>query len=151
MVAPGREPRPGRPLTGGPGHRAESMEYSHRDRRAHRTVGRGFFLTVAAVAALTLAALVLPGPILGVIAVGSLAATGAVALAWGDRVVTDYATDLREVRDGTIADGFVRTEVESHVGLERTIGRPSERSPHARRRRRGPETAPGYAPAGKVP
>ncbi len=78
-------------------------------------------------------ALLAPGTAAPAAAIAGLAGTGAVYLGWGDRLLREYDQDLRTVRTGAAASGFVRVEVGSEVGLEREVGRPTGRSPHSRR------------------
>ncbi|MGD0249805.1 MAG: hypothetical protein ABSB97_02795 [Thermoplasmata archaeon] len=111
------------------------MEYSHRDRRAHRDVARGFAITATTVTGSTLFALFAPWALSGVLAVIALAMAGVGFVAWGERLLAEYVRDLRI---GTTSDGFVRVEVRSLVELERSVGRPTERSPHSRTRSHGP-------------
>lgn len=89
----------------------------------------------AAVLALSAVVLVAPPAWLGILGIGGLIVTGAATVVWSQRVLTEYTRDLRAVRDGVVPDGFLRAEAASSVGLERTVGRPTERSPHFRRRR----------------
>jgi hypothetical protein len=121
------------------------MDYSHRDRRAHRTVARAFAVLFAFVVALTIVALLVPGTVPGLASFASLVLAGFGAVLWGDRVAAEYGEDLRTVGNGTAVDRFVRLEVASRVGLERVIGRPSERSPHSRRRPGSPGSGGGAA------
>ncbi len=89
---------------------------------------------VAAVVALTGVGLGVPFPFIGLAAVVALGALGVAYVGWSDGMLSSYATDLRLSREGGETDGFVRAEVGSSVGLERDVGRPTEVSPHARRR-----------------
>ena len=111
------------------------MGFSHHDRRVHRLVTRRLGLLAGLVVTLVLIALVAPFALAGTLAVVALAALGLTYVAWSDRLLARYAAQLRSVREGTVTDGFLRAEALSSVGLERTLGRPSERSPHTRRRR----------------
>jgi hypothetical protein len=112
-------------------------EFSHRDRRVHRTIARSLAFVSLTVVALAVFAMVVPWPVAGIAGVVALALSGAVYIAWSERVVAEYARDLRSVADGFPMDGFRRVEAGSSVGLERVIGRPSERSPHS-----GPRSRP---------
>lgn len=109
--------------------------YSHRDRRAHRTIWRGLGVVGAAVIALSAWVLAAPRAGWGMLGVGGLIVTGGAYVVWSQRLLSEYARDLRAMRDGVVSDGFLRAELGSSVGLDRTIGRPTERSPNARRRR----------------
>ncbi|HXY46826.1 MAG TPA: hypothetical protein VEK13_02870 [Thermoplasmata archaeon] len=111
------------------------IPYSHRDRRAHRTIWRGLGAVGAAVVALSVFVLAAPRAGWGILGVGGLIITGATYVVWSEGVLSGYAKDLRALRDGTASDGFLRAEAGSSVGLDRTVGRPTERSPHVRRRR----------------
>lgn len=110
--------------------------YSHRDRRAQRTVARGLATFSAVVLVLAALAMLAPGAWWGPLGVVALAASGAVYLFWSQRLVSEYARDIRVVHDGSIENGFLRAEAGSIVGLDRPVGRPSERSPHVRLRPR---------------
>lgn len=111
--------------------------FSHRDRRMHRTVARGFAAVCVAVTTLTLFVLAVRGALWETLGVVALAASGGVYLLWSQRVLSDYSGDLRTVGEGSDEGGFLRAETAGHVGLSRSVGRPSERSPHVRRRPRG--------------
>jgi hypothetical protein len=124
------------------------MAYSHRDRRAHREVFRDFEIVVGAGLALGVLCLLTPWTAVGVGALLGLAVLGVVYVLRADRLLTVYSRDLERVRSGTEGSGFVRAEVASEVGLERTIGRPSSASPH---RRRAPITPGGRGDAGVPP
>jgi len=108
--------------------------YSHRDRRAHRTIGKALAVLTGAVGSLVTLAVLAPGSEAPTGAILGLCVVGAVYLGWGDRLLRDYARDLRAVRDGSQRSGFVRAEVVSQVGLARDVGRPTGRSPHSRSR-----------------
>ncbi len=112
------------------------MAFSHRDRRAHRNVTRGFVALAATVAVLTVVVLALPVRPAELVAVGALVLAGAAYLIASSRFLDRYSDDLRRVRDGAAADGFLRAEAGSSVGLDRSVGRPSTRSPHSRVRPR---------------
>jgi len=73
-------------------------EYSPRDHRAHRDLGRGFVALAAVTVGLILLALVVPWPWVAIAAVLTLAAVGAVSVAWSDRLLARYVEDLREAR-----------------------------------------------------
>jgi hypothetical protein len=102
-------------------------------------------LTGAGGALITLA-LLAPGVVAPAAAIAGLAATGAIYLGWGDRLLREYDQDLRSVRAGAAASGFVRVEVGSEVGLEREVGSPTGRSPHSRR-----HPAAGVLPRARPP
>ena len=108
------------------------MSFSHRDRRAHRTVWR--VLAGVCGGGLALGALAFYGPdaALGLAALCGLAALGWAAMLAGERAVSEYGHDLRTVLESDAERGFVHAEVRSDVGLEREVGRPSGRSPHVR-------------------
>jgi hypothetical protein len=110
------------------------IEYSHRDHRAHRDVGRGFSTLAAAVLALTAVALGVPYAVVGLAAVVGLGVVGVGYLAWSERMLARYSSDLRLSRDRTRTDGFLRAEMANPVGLPRVAGGGAPLSPHARRR-----------------
>ena len=111
------------------------MAFSHRDRRAHRSVGRALAAVLGLVVGLVLVALEMPYDAVGLAAVGGLSAVGLGYLIWSERLLSRYSADLRGVLEGISDSGFVRAEVGTAVGLERAVGSPAGRSPH---RRRGP-------------
>ncbi|MGP8071976.1 MAG: hypothetical protein ACLPZM_02465 [Thermoplasmata archaeon] len=108
------------------------MSFSHRDRRAHRTLWR--ILGGVGAGTLVLCGLAMFGPdvAFGLGALVGLAVLGWVGMAEGEEAVREYDHDLRSVTAGSDGDGFVRAEVRSDVGLERPIGFPAVRSPHTR-------------------
>lgn len=108
--------------------------FSHRDRRAHRTVTRALLAVGGAVAGLTIAALTLPIETVALAAVGALLVLGFAYIGWSDRFLAEYIHDLRSVREGSLVRGFARAEVGTSVGLERELVRPTSPSPHTRRR-----------------
>jgi hypothetical protein len=116
------------------------MEYSHRDRRAHRDVARGLAAAAAVVAGFTLFDLLTPWALSGVLAVIVLALVGVGFVVWGERLLEEYVRDLQSASRDARGDGFARAEVVNLVGLERPIGLPTERSPHSRRRPLGSGT-----------
>ena len=109
------------------------MPFSHRDRRAHRTVNRGFAWIAGTVTALTLLAIALPGS-WGILCVGALAVSGAGYLLWSGPVISEYVSDLKASATTSPDRSFRRAESEGLLGLERTVGRPTERSPNTRSR-----------------
>lgn len=131
-------------------------DYTHRDRRAHRDVRRAFWSVVGASLGLTSLAMLVPLPLIGLGAVVALGILGAVCMAWSERVLGSYTNDLRRALEGGEVDGFVRVEVRSTVGLDRTVGGRTSPSPHSRRRPRGtseddPErTAPAPSDRGQA-
>ena len=108
------------------------MAYSHRDRRAHRTVQRGLAALTVTTFLLVLAALLVPVAWVGLLAVVTLGIAGLLAVAWGHLVVAEYSTDLRRYREGAPMDGFARAELSSRFELDRPAGPPSGPSPHRR-------------------
>jgi hypothetical protein len=106
--------------------------YSHRDRRVHRTIARSLATVSALVAALATLSIFSPDSVVGVTGIVALAILGAAYLYWSERVVAEYARDLRAIRDGSTDDGFLRVEMGSAIALDRAVGRPTERSPHVR-------------------
>jgi len=108
-------------------------DFTHRDRRAHREVGRVFWTVVGVSAGLTGLALAIPLSLVGIATVVALGVVGAACVAWSDRLLSRYAVDLAEVREGRAADGFVRAEARTPVGLDREAGVLRSPSPHTRR------------------
>jgi len=104
-----------------------SSPYSHRDRRAYRTVWRALGALAGTGGALIILALLAPGSVAPAAAIAGLLGAGAAYLGWGDRLLGEYDQDLRSVRTGAAASGFVRVEVGSGVGLEREVGSPTGR------------------------
>jgi hypothetical protein len=129
------------------------MEYTHRDRRAQREVGRAFFGMVGLTLALIGFALGVPIWFAGPVAVVALGILGVAYIGWSDSLLQRYADDLRTELDGRSADGLLRAELRSPVGLSRNVGRPTGRSPHVRRR--APESSgsreEGRADEGRYP
>lgn len=109
------------------------IEYTHRDRRAQRDVSRAFLTVVGLVVALIGFALAVPLEFSGVVAVVALGILGVAYIGWSDRLVHGYTRDLRSEREGESSKGVLRAELRSSVGLDRDVGRPTERSPHVRR------------------
>jgi len=109
-------------------------DYTHRDRRAHRDVGRGFWAVVGISVGLTGIAIVVPISYVGLAVVVALGVLGAAYVGYSDRLLASYGSDLRQVRDGSVSDGFLRAEVGSPVGLDRDGTSPMSLSPHARGR-----------------
>jgi hypothetical protein len=110
------------------------MEYSHRDRRAHKDVGRAVGTMVGAILLLIGIGLVVPLPFVGIAAVVALGVLGAAYLVWSEGMLASYSSDLRLALEGGETDGFTRVEVTTTVGLERDVGQPTSLSPHSRRR-----------------
>jgi len=113
------------------------MDYTHRDRRAQRTVTRAFVSVVGGTAGLIGLALVVPVDVAGLAGVLALAGLGAAYVGWSERLVAKYAEDLRAGAEGSAGAGLLRVEMHTRVGLEREVVRPTARSPHARRRSPG--------------
>lgn len=95
---------------------------------------------VGAIVALVGFALGVPFGFAGLVSVVALGALGMGYIGWSDRFLEEYAADLRTGADGSGTDGFLRVELHTPVGLDREIGRPTARSPHARRRAPGSST-----------
>jgi len=112
-------------------------DFTHRDRRAHRDVGRAFWTVVGVSLGLTGLALGVPLPYVGLAAVVALGVVGAAYLGWAERFLTSYGADLRRAWEGSEVDGFRRVEVAATVGLDRDSRSPASPSPHVRRRPRG--------------
>lgn len=113
------------------------LAYSHRDRRAYRTVWRGWGAVSAAVLALSILVMLTDQPVVGILGVAGLLVTGVAAVAWGHRVLEEYSYDLRSLESGSVLAGFLRAEGGSSFTLDRAVGRPTERSPNLRPRQRG--------------
>jgi len=109
------------------------LEFTHRDRRAWRDVGRALGAMAGSLVLGSALALYLPVPYAGVAGVVALGGIGAGYLVWAERFLARYTDDLRRGRTGE-AVGFPRAELGTAVGLERVVGRPTARSPHSRRR-----------------
>jgi hypothetical protein len=120
--------------------------FTHRDRRAHRDVGRAFWTVLGMSLALTGVALWLPLPYAGITAVIALGTLGAVYVGWADGLLEGYVGDLRRAQEGTEIDGFRRVEASSSVGLSRDERSPTSPSPHARRRVRSHRDATDTSP-----
>ena len=117
------------------------MAFSHRDRRAHRTLWRvlaGVGLGTVALSAVTMFG---PDVALDLGAIAGLAVLGWVGLMAGEEAVHEYGHDLQAVAGGDASTGFTRAEVRSEVGLDRSVGFPTARSPHARSPARSPDRA----------
>jgi len=123
------------------------MSFSHRDRRTHRTLWRVLGGVGAGTLALSALAMFGPDVALEVGALAGLAVLGWVAMAAGEAAVHEYGRDLRSVTQGEDVSGFVRAEVRSDVGLERPVGLPTARSPHARPAPRAGDRVPTSVPA----
>jgi hypothetical protein len=117
-------------------------DFSHRDRRAHREVNRALWATTGITLGLIVIALVIPYTVVGLSAVVALGVVGVAYIAWGERLLDRYTSDLRDAREGILADGFVRAEMASPVGLNRDARSPASLSPHSRRRSRATDTEP---------
>ena len=109
--------------------------YSHRDRRAQRAIWRCLGIVGAAIVALSAFILLAPSADWGILGIGGLIVTGGAYVVWSQQALSEYAWDLRAMRDGTVSSGFLRAEAGSLFGLDRIVGRPTERSPNTRRRR----------------
>jgi len=118
------------------------VSFSHRDRRTHRVLWR--VLGGVGAGTLVLGGLAMFGPdvALGLGALAGLAVLGWVGMVAGEEAVHEYGRDLRSVARGEDSNGFVRAEVHSDVGLDRSVGLPSARSPHVRPSARSPDRVP---------
>ena len=111
-------------------------EYTHRDRRAQREVDRAVYAVLGVAAGLIGLAMALPVEFVGLLAVVGLGVLGLASLGWSDRLLAQYASDLRHAQDERSPRGFVRAEVGAPVGLDRESEVPPSPSPHVRRRPR---------------
>ena len=111
-------------------------EYSHRDHRAHREVDRALWTVVGLSGGLVGLAMAVPVPFVGIVAVVGLAVLGLAYLGWSDRMLGQYASDLRHTQEPSTAHGFARAEASSRVQLDRDAERYRSASPHVRRRPR---------------
>ena len=115
------------------------LEFTHRDRRAHRDLNRAIETVLGVSVGLIALAMALPTEFIGILAVVGLAVLGVAYIGWSDRMLAQYASDLRHATDGSPTRGFVRAEVGGAVGLDREELPPSP-SPHVRRRPRAGRT-----------
>jgi hypothetical protein len=130
-----------------------ATEYSHRDRRAEREVGRAFLALAGVTLALVVAALAIPFSFSGWLEVIALGILGIAYVGWSERFLQQYSDDRKAEREGESRSGFLRAEGRSPVRRDEELGRPSGRSPHARRRAMaavGAESEP-LAPPGFEP
>ena len=111
-------------------------EFTHRDRRAHREVDRAVFTVLGVSVGLIGLAMAFPLEFVGILVVVGLGMLGLASVAWSDRTLAEYASDLRHAQDGASPRGFVRAEVGATVGLDREAEMPRAPSPNVRRRPR---------------
>ena len=111
-------------------------EFTHRDRRAHRDVDRAIFTVLGLSVALIGLAIAVPLEFVGILVVVALGMLGLASLGWSDRMLAQYASDLRHAQDDGSPRGFVRAEVGVTVGLDREAEMPPAPSPNVRRRPR---------------
>ena len=112
------------------------LDYTHRDRRAHRDLNRALWTVLGVSVGLIALAMAVPISLVGLLAVLALAVVGAVYVGWSDRMLGDYSSDLRHAQEGSDAHGFAWVEASSTVGLDRDHTMPPSPSPHVRRRPR---------------
>ena len=112
------------------------LEFTHRDRRAHREVDRAVWTVLGLSVGLIGLAMALPTEFIGILAVVALGVLGAAYLGWSDRLLAQYASDLRHAQADSSYRGFVRAEAGVMVGLDREEDLPGAPSPHVRRRPR---------------
>lgn len=110
------------------------LDYTHRDRRAQRSVSRAFLAMGGIIVGLIVFALGMPFDLAGLLGVVALGGLGIAYLGWSDRLLRAYTDDLRTGLEGGGASGLLGVELRTPVGLDRAIGRPTARSPHVRRR-----------------
>jgi len=108
------------------------MRLSHRDHRIDETVRSAFWMMLALVGVVGILAFLAPWTVIGVAALGGLAAVGGIYVVRSEQAISEYVHDLRSVRGGGDVSGWVRFEVGSRVALDRQVGLPARRSPHAR-------------------
>ena len=111
-------------------------EFTHRDRRAHRDVDRAIFAVLGFSVGLIGLAMIVPAEFVGILAVVALGMLGLASLGWSDRMLAQYASDLRHAQDDRSPRGFVHAEVGVTVGLDREAEMPPAPSPNVRRRPR---------------
>ena len=112
------------------------LDFTHRDRRAHREVDRALWAVLGVSVGMIAFAMVVPTPVVGILVVVALSVLGAACVAWSERMLDQYAADLRHAQEGSLAHGFARVEASTTVGLDRDHGTPTSPSPHVRRRPR---------------
>ena len=124
------------------------MGFSHRDHRTHRTLRRGTLAVLGAIVVLIAVAVLLPGPLAGLVAVAALAGVGGLYAWHAHRLVGSYLDDLERVRTGRPVAPLVRIEAAGDIGLDRRTVGPTTRSPHVRRpvRRSDAGGAPAVPP-----
>ncbi len=108
------------------------MPLSHRDHRIDGSIASAFWLMLALAAGLGATAILAPWPAVGLSAILGLGIVGGFFVLRSERMIAEYTGDLRSVRTGGDAGGWVRVEVQSEVGRDRVVGLPSRRSPHTR-------------------
>ena len=118
------------------------LEFTHRDRRAHREVDRAVWTVLGISVGLIVFGMALPTEFIGILVVVALAVLGAAYVGWSDRMLAQYVSDLRHAQEGSPLHGFVRAEAGVMVGLDREEMPPSP-SPHVRRRPRAGRTGAG--------
>jgi hypothetical protein len=107
------------------------MGFSHRDLRAERTVREAFWAVLALVAAVSILTFVAGSPLLGLATLIGLALVGGGYLVGADRILGEYAGDLRQAQDLDL-HGWLQVEAGHAVEFERPVGLPTQRSPHTR-------------------
>ncbi|HYB78557.1 MAG TPA: hypothetical protein VEG66_02200 [Thermoplasmata archaeon] len=116
------------------------LEFTHRDRRAHRDVDRAIGTVLGISVALIGFAMVFPSEFVGILVVVALGVLGVACMGWSERMLAQYASDLRHAQDASSPRGFLRAEVGVTVGLDREEEMPPSPSPHVRRRPRAGRT-----------
>jgi len=111
-------------------------EFTHRDRRAHREVDRAVYTVLGISVGVITLAMAIPAEFVGILAVVALGVLGVASVGWSERMLAQYASDLRHAQDDSAPRAFVRAEAGVTVGLDREDGMPPSPSPHVRRRPR---------------
>ncbi len=127
------------------------MAFSHRDHRARRELRHLYVGFGATVGLLAIVATLFPDVTVRLLAVGGLAAAGAVYVMAAERLSENYRRDLAAVRSGTPVSGSVRAEVYNEVGFETDREDDWTPSPHHRPPSVAPEGPRAVSPSGTVP
>jgi len=118
------------------------MRLSYRDHRMDNSVSSGFWVMLALISAMGVLAFLVPWTAVGVAALLGLAVLGGGYVLRSERALSEYVGDLRSVRGGGDASGWLRFEVGTDVPPERPVGLATRRSPHTRPARGGGKEMP---------